>query len=112
MSSIRIEIGFGYGFTKNGNPIAGDFAQVGWQTIRDAAIKEFGGYFIHTGMGGWKDGDEPPVFESGAVMSIYAEDTASNKARAMDLAVTIRKALNQQSVCMAIIPCGFAFCSE
>jgi hypothetical protein len=101
----RIEIGFGIGEDKNGNPVM--YWQSSIASVLADIAKMHGGYFLRGGNGGWVNPAGALVTEPGMVLRIDGVDGFDAFKTAQDAAErwgnAIRDALNQAAVVRTII---------
>ncbi len=108
---MRIEIGFGIGFTKTGRVIDPDGVADKLTAVLNNTCGLFGGCTILEGIGAWKNGAGEVVREPSRVLVINVTHEfqvklgAQLQYRAHLLAEFVRDLFEQEAVAFAILPC-------
>jgi hypothetical protein len=104
---IKIEITFGIGENKHRQLIVNLTEKE--QKIGELAVALFGGYTWHNSVGGWANDNGQLITEVGCVLFVIASDSAENRRKARQLALSIRDTLEQTSVLLTITQCESSY---
>jgi len=105
MNKIKIEIGFGATFDKDGAVI--NNAALLIENCEQKFMREFGSFTRSNTFGGWRNLSGEKFLEAGATLFIIADNTPQIIKSAHQIAAYVKATLNQEAVCLTITPCSF-----
>jgi len=105
MDRIKIEIGFGAKFDRDGNllpdvPLRLQMAEFEFMSV-------FGAFTLIKTFGGWKSPETGIVtFENGYTLFVTVDDTYINRTNAARVANYVKGCFYQEAVCLTITQCS------